>query len=70
MSFHGGYKETILFDFWETNTVLAFVFSCLGLFVCAALYEGLKLGREKLMMYEVKRREKSGVDSENKPSVR
>jgi len=70
MSFHGGYKETILFDFWETKTVLAFVLSCLGLFVCAALYEGLKLGREKLMVYEVKRREKTLGDSERKPTIR
>lgn len=70
MSFHGGYKETILFDFWETKTILAFVLSCLGLFVCAALYEGLKLGREKLMVYEVKRREKTLGDSESKPTIR
>merc|ERR1712018_178016 len=55
MSFHGGYKETVLFDFWETKTVGTFVVSCIALFVCAALYEGLKLAREKLIAYELKK---------------
>lgn len=55
MTFHGGYKEAILFDFWSTSTIAGFLFSCLALFVLAALYEGLKLGREKLIAYELKR---------------
>ncbi len=69
MSFHGGYQETILFDFWVTETVLSFVFSCLALFVFAVLYEGLKLGREKLMAYEIKRRETTNR-GENRAGLR
>lgn len=45
--------------------------SCLALFVAAALYEGLKLGREKLIAYELKQKAKlGGGDIENKPSIR
>jgi len=58
MSFHGGYKEIILFDFWTTDTLPSFLISCAILFVCAALYEGIKLGREKLVQWELaKKRE-------------
>ena len=56
MSFHGGYNEIILFDFWKTESVLVFVISCIILFVSAALYEGIKLLREKLVRYEVTRK--------------
>jgi len=55
MTFHGGYEETILFDFWQTKTLFAFLVSCFILFVFAALYEGLKLAREKLIAYELKK---------------
>ena len=55
MTFHGGYEETILFDFWQTTTLVQFLLSCLVLFIFAALYEGLKLAREKLIAYELKR---------------
>jgi len=71
MTFHGGYKEQILFDFWETNTIGAFLLSCLALFVAAALYEGLKLGREKLIAYELKLKGQLVTgDIESKPTFR
>ena len=69
MSFHGGYEETILFDFWMTKTIVSFLLSCFALFACAALYEGLKLGREKLMVYEVKNSQNL-EDVESRPKVR
>lgn len=56
MTFHGGYNEVILFDFWVTKSIGTFLLSCFVLFVCGALYEGLKLGREKLMAYDLKKR--------------
>lgn len=53
MSFHVGYKETILFEFWKTETLSFFLVSCLILFVGAFLYEGLKLAREILIRHEL-----------------
>jgi len=61
MTFHGGYKEAILFDFWKTSSIAGFLVSCFVLFLCAALYEGLKLGREKLIAYELKKQANSPV---------
>jgi len=58
MSFHGGYDEVILFDFWNTNkSIPLFLLSCLALFVMAILYEGLKLAREKLIRRELLERQ-------------
>ena len=63
MTFHGGYDEVILFDFWKTtDSVSIFIVSCILLFVMAALYEGLKMLREKLLRTEmVKRRQNSST---------
>lgn len=61
MSFHGGYDEVILFDFWNTNkSIPLFVLSCVALFVMAMLYEGLKLAREKLIRRELLNRQSAG----------
>lgn len=53
MFFHFGYTETILFEFWKTDSISIFLISCLILFILAALYEGLKLIREKLIRDEI-----------------
>lgn len=45
MYFHLGYKEMILFKFWDTSSVTAFVLSIVGIFIAALLYEGLKYFR-------------------------
>lgn len=49
MTFHGGYEETILFDFWRISTVGGLVGSCIGIFLLGILYEGIKFYREFLM---------------------
>lgn len=41
-------SATILFEDWKVDTATEMVFSCLGIFVLAALYEGLKVLREIL----------------------
>ncbi|KAH8247715.1 hypothetical protein KR038_008799, partial [Drosophila bunnanda] len=48
MAFHGGSTETILFNFWRTQTASALALSCVLVFVVAVLYEGLKFYREYL----------------------
>ncbi|CAF1046706.1 unnamed protein product [Brachionus calyciflorus] len=66
MTFHGGYDEVILFDFWKTTDSLSiFIVSCIILFVMAALYEGLKLLRENLARAEMAKRRSQ--NSSNKP---
>jgi len=55
MYFHGGMKDTILFDFWRPRSIGVFLLSCFILFVAAALYEGLKLLRERLIRAEIVR---------------
>jgi len=67
MSFHGGYNEIILFDFWQTNSVPWFLLSCAVLFVMAALYEGLKLVREKLIRHELLKRQSSNLTDRTIP---
>jgi len=61
MTFHFGFKETILFDFWQTDSIAIFLLSCFILFVFAALYEGLKLIREKLIRDEIVRKQQVDV---------
>jgi len=68
MTFHGGYNEQILFDFWETKTIPLFLLSCVALFVFAALYEGLKLLREILIKRDMKNR-KDLIDQTTKPTI-
>lgn len=48
MSFHFGNNETVLFDFWKFTTTSGLIGSMLGIFIMAALYEGLKYYREYL----------------------
>ncbi|KAL5289082.1 hypothetical protein ACFFRR_009338 [Megaselia abdita] len=55
MSFHAGYKELILWNSWKTETILTFVLSCIGIFLIAVLYEGLKFMREKHQIYITKK---------------
>lgn len=48
LQFHFGYNETILFNFWQIDTVLGLIGSMIAIFVMATLYEGLKYYREYL----------------------
>lgn len=48
MYFEAGYKAIILFKEWDTQSVGAMVGSCIGIFLLAVLYEGLKFSREAL----------------------
>lgn len=49
MVFHGGYCETILFEGWEISTVGGLIGSMIGIFLLAAIYEGVKYYREYLL---------------------
>ncbi|CAF0852412.1 unnamed protein product [Rotaria sp. Silwood1] len=49
MTFHGGFKEQILFEQWHTQTMGAFIGSWLLIFFVAVLYEGLKTVRDQLL---------------------
>jgi len=49
MYFEAGYEATILFEQWKTESVGAMVGSCIGIFLLAILYEGLKFFREMLI---------------------
>lgn len=46
MYFHASKEATILFEDWKVDTVGGIVASCFGIFILAALYEGLKVFRE------------------------
>jgi len=45
MSFHFGNNETVLFDWWKFSTNSGLVYSMIGIFLMATLYEGLKYFR-------------------------
>lgn len=45
MYFTAGYEAIILFKGWDVQTVGAMVGSCIGVFLMAILYEGLKYFR-------------------------
>ncbi|ELT91953.1 hypothetical protein CAPTEDRAFT_165086 [Capitella teleta] len=49
MYFHFGCEELILFNGWRTTSWQGMLGSCVAVFVMAALYEGLKVGREMLL---------------------
>lgn len=49
MTFHTGYCETVLFESWKVTSVGGLVGSMIGIFIMAALYEGLKYYREYLL---------------------
>ncbi|CAN7991004.1 unnamed protein product [Ixodes pacificus] len=48
MYFHFGLTETVLFKNWAVNSVGGMVGSVVGIFIMAAMYEGLKYFREHL----------------------
>jgi len=48
MYFHGGTKETILFEFWNTSEIGGLIASMLVIFLLAFVYEALKFYREHL----------------------
>lgn len=48
MNFHAGYCETVLFSSWQITTIGSLIGSMIGIFIMAALYEGLKYYREYL----------------------
>lgn len=48
MYFYADYKAVVLFKEWDIQTVGAMVGSCIGIFLLAILYEGLKYFREYL----------------------
>ncbi|XP_014251551.1 high affinity copper uptake protein 1 isoform X2 [Cimex lectularius] len=48
MTFHFGYNEAILFDFWNVSTIAGFISSFIGIFVVSLIYEGIKYYREYL----------------------
>ncbi|KAK7790727.1 hypothetical protein R5R35_007965 [Gryllus longicercus] len=48
MFFHGGYCEIVLFNTWKVTSVGSLIGSMIGIFIMAALYEGLKYYREYL----------------------
>ncbi|CAD5234603.1 unnamed protein product [Bursaphelenchus xylophilus] len=56
MYFHCGVEEVILFDWWRTESFFGMLFSCIVVFVMAALYEGVKWVRVYLQTYASSKR--------------
>ena len=54
MYFHGGYNETILFDFWRISTLGGLIGSMIGCFLLGILCEGLKFFRVFLFSHEMR----------------
>jgi hypothetical protein len=48
MHFHGGVKETILFEGWATTEIYGLLGSMVAIFLLAFFYEALKFYREHL----------------------
>ncbi|XP_050524408.1 high affinity copper uptake protein 1-like isoform X2 [Daktulosphaira vitifoliae] len=48
MAFYFGTEATVLFDWWKFNTTTGLIYSMVGIFLLATLYEGLKYFREYL----------------------
>lgn len=48
MYFHGGEKETILFEFWKISDTAGLIGSMVAIFFLAFFYEALKFYREHL----------------------
>lgn len=63
MWFHFSEKAVILFKGWQTTTWAEMLGSCIAVLVLAALYEGLKVGREQLL-----RRTRVMVQADNGPT--
>ncbi|XP_017020902.1 high affinity copper uptake protein 1 isoform X1 [Drosophila kikkawai] len=66
MAFHTGYTETILFNFWRTQSAMALGLSCLLIFLVAVLYEGLKFYREWLIAKTRDKRLDAGGDQNDR----
>lgn len=64
MVFHFSNRETILFEFWTTNSTTSIVLSCLIVFIMAIGYEALKCYREWLKKCNKKRKD-GGCDRNN-----
>uniref|UniRef100_A0A7E4UMZ6 Copper transport protein n=1 Tax=Panagrellus redivivus TaxID=6233 RepID=A0A7E4UMZ6_PANRE len=58
MYFHFGFKEVILFNFWEIDSFFGMLLSFIVIFALGALYEGLKTVRIYLQIKEAKRMKK------------
>jgi len=65
MSFHGGCKETILFDFWKISDIGGLIGSMVGCFLLGILYEGLKFYRELLLRRAYQTAQYNSVPREN-----
>uniref|UniRef100_A0A0A9WI95 Copper transport protein n=1 Tax=Lygus hesperus TaxID=30085 RepID=A0A0A9WI95_LYGHE len=61
MTFHGGYKESILFDFWTVESIFGLMVSCVLVATIACLNELMKFSRMKLSANYYERR-KPGCD--------
>ena len=48
MVFHGGYTETILFSFWQIDSLAGLVVAMVALLVLSAVLELVKLAKSKL----------------------
>ncbi|XP_050686050.1 high affinity copper uptake protein 1-like isoform X2 [Eriocheir sinensis] len=74
MSFHMGYSEVILFDWWSIDSVGGLIGSMIGIFILAMLYEGLKYWREHLFRKSIAAMqycasvEKGSINEQPKPS--
>lgn len=54
MTFHTGYCETVLFDSWKVSSIGGLLGSMIGIFIMAALYEGLKYYRYHMWLLSAK----------------
>ncbi|KAM3727479.1 Copper transport protein [Dirofilaria immitis] len=50
MWFHSGYHETILFEFWQINSLYGLLLSCFLIFIMACFYEWIKWFRVYLQL--------------------
>lgn len=53
MSFHFGTNETVLFDWWKFTSTTGLIYSMVGIFLIATLYEGLKYFRFVFNMFNM-----------------
>lgn len=70
MTFYFGIENVeVLFKAWNINSALGMVLSCLGIFVLAMLYEGLKVYRQVLLRDELKSNYKQYESTSNNGTV-
>ncbi|KAL7676849.1 hypothetical protein ACOME3_003096 [Neoechinorhynchus agilis] len=53
MYFHGGVDEVVLFTGWRIKSTSAMVWSCIGIAILSAMYEGIKILREYLLQIQI-----------------